>query len=41
MEQSSIYQMIIERGIEQGAKRNTIENILDLLGPPLRCEQRA
>lgn len=31
MEQSSIYQMIIERGIEQGAKRNAIENILDLL----------
>ena len=39
MEQSSIYQMIIERGIErgieqgieQGAKRTAIENILDLL----------
>ena len=35
MRESSVYQMIIERGIEQGrqlgAKENAIANILDLL----------
>lgn len=31
MEQSSVYQMIIERGIERGEKKSTIENILELL----------
>lgn len=31
MKESSVYQMIIERGKQQGAKETTIESILDFL----------
>lgn len=31
MKESSVYQMIIERGKQQGAKENAIESILDFL----------